>query len=401
MSKKTSISLIIAFILFVGLWIWTLVMPNSGISIGGSSSADPVIQRLTNKYKTEYNQNFIYSSTGSQAGISNIENGVYKAGFISKSVPGDLDAVDDLNNFYKNAQEHDKTEAGYLEYLKKAKENNEKIHYSTFAKDSLVFVYNDEGINFEKYEKVMTLTLKQNTKDDSSTDNIENNQIDDPTYNILKEMYTPNSPNNLMTWKDLAEKMTEKAWKDKIINWAEYDELINYLPHVSDQKINPYSTPSGSGTRSSFIKIARNIEIGEAINIYSSNGSIFAQISRAGGNFGFVSMSYAKALADASLNLNVKAINIVIPQKDSKPIIQNPIQLYKEKKLEEYTLTREFNVLFNLQQLTLEEIEKIGKFVYYISVSGDADDAFYEEGLIRTWKVVNPIDRIHNNGENS
>ncbi|MBY7704102.1 hypothetical protein JIY74_28015 [Vibrio harveyi] len=76
-------------------------------------------------------------------------------------------------------------------------------------------------------------------------------------------------------------------------------------------KVTPYSTNSGSGTRSSFEHISgfknNSTKIGTAVNQYNSNGAIFTQLDKSDGAFGFVSMEYAQQIKNHS---NLRAVII-------------------------------------------------------------------------------------------
>ncbi|ATZ18610.1 phosphate ABC transporter substrate-binding protein [Williamsoniiplasma somnilux] len=382
MSKKISVSLILFTILITGLWIWTLVAPGKIISIGGSMSVDPIIQHLTNKYKTDRKEsgNFVYSSTGSQAGINNMNNGVYKIGFISKNVPADVgDFIDDkkayLGDKFKTADE-------YYQFV----QENSGIHASNFAKDSLVFIYNDKDKGFENFSKLLKIEIEDK-------DNKGKYVASEFTHKMLDKIYNVNHPNDLMTWRELAQFILDYVIKEKIDlskDGLSLDILQNDLLKVKNDKIIPFSTSPGSGTKSSFTEFS-GVTPGTAVNIYPSNGSVFSQIKASSGAFGYVSMSYAKYLAEPSLNLKLKWMNVVnLSATAQEEKEQNPISLFVNKQLYKYKLTRNFNALFNTTLLTRDEIKEVCDFVYYFSLDDSLENEFLNEGLIRPWKSEGP-----------
>nr|VZR75446.1 hypothetical protein MF5294_00474 [Mycoplasma feriruminatoris]VZR97790.1 hypothetical protein MF5295_00481 [Mycoplasma feriruminatoris] len=115
-NKKSLFFLILGMFFIFSIWIWTIVSIKSNlINIGGSASADLVLQKLINEYQKQTNKKFNYSSTGSGAGARNVINQTYSIGFISKS-QNDLSIPDEIrNNLYDDSTD-----------FKKIKDNSSK-----------------------------------------------------------------------------------------------------------------------------------------------------------------------------------------------------------------------------------------------------------------------------------
>ncbi|AME12727.1 phosphate ABC transporter substrate-binding protein [Mycoplasma mycoides subsp. mycoides] len=65
-NKKSLLFLNLCVLFIVSIWIWTFVSIKSNlINIGGSASADLVLQKLIKEYQKQTNKKFNYSSTGS------------------------------------------------------------------------------------------------------------------------------------------------------------------------------------------------------------------------------------------------------------------------------------------------------------------------------------------------
>ncbi|CBW54193.1 Phosphate ABC transporter, substrate binding component [Mycoplasma mycoides subsp. capri LC str. 95010] len=352
-NKKSLLFLNLCVLFIVSIWIWTFVSIKSNlINIGGSASADLVLQKLIKEYQKQTNKKFNYSSTGSGAGARNVINQTYSIGFISKSqndlsIPKEIrnNLYDDLTEFKKINDELSKKQV--FNHLKTLKD---KYHYIDFVKDSIVFVYNIKN------------TGLTNQQIDQIKFNVLNNKISSDSQKALHKIYTNNKQSDLISWKEFYKLLTNKDENN-------ISSLI---------KVRPYSTNSGSGTRSSFEQISglkdNNKKIGQAVNEYNSNGAIFTQLDASDGSFGFVSMQYAQ---DLKKYPNLRSV--IIKQNNQEWNLNK-----KNDNLLTYPLSRPFVALYKFtdnQKLN----DDILDFVYWFSYSNDQNvKKIYDHlGLIR------------------
>ncbi|QVJ95872.1 phosphate ABC transporter substrate-binding protein [Mycoplasma mycoides] len=352
-NKKSLLFLNLCVLFIVSIWIWTFVSIKSNlINIGGSASADLVLQKLIKEYQKQTNKKFNYSSTGSGAGARNVINQTYSIGFISKSqndlsIPKEIrnNLYDDLTEFKKINDELSKKQV--FNHLKTLKD---KYHYIDFVKDSIVFVYNIKN------------TGLTNQQIDQIKFNVLNNKISSDSQKALHKIYTNNKQSDLISWKEFYKLLTNKDENN-------ISSLI---------KVRPYSTNSGSGTRSSFEQISglkdNNKKIGQAVNEYNSNGAIFTQLDASDGSFGFVSMQYAQ---DLKKYPNLRSV--IIKQNNQEWNLNK-----RNDNLLTYPLSRPFVALYKFtdnQKLN----DDILNFVYWFSYSNDQKvKKIYDHlGLIR------------------
>ncbi|QVK08943.1 phosphate ABC transporter substrate-binding protein [Mycoplasma mycoides] len=352
-NKKSLLFLNLCVLFIVSIWIWTFVSIKSNlINIGGSASADLVLQKLIKEYQKQTNKKFNYSSTGSGAGARNVINQTYSIGFISKSqndlsIPKEIrnNLYDDLTEFKKINDELSKKQV--FNHLKTLKD---KYHYIDFVKDSIVFVYNIKN------------TGLTNQQIDQIRFNVLNNKISSDSQKALHKIYTNNKQSDLISWKEFYKLLTNKDENN-------ISSLI---------KVRPYSTNSGSGTRSSFEQISglkdNNKKIGQAVNEYNSNGAIFTQLDASDGSFGFVSMQYAQ---DLKKYPNLRSV--IIKQNNQEWNLNK-----RNDNLLTYPLSRPFVALYKFtdnQKLN----DDILDFVYWFSYSNDQKvKKIYDHlGLIR------------------
>ncbi|SRX64197.1 phosphate ABC transporter substrate-binding protein [Mycoplasma mycoides subsp. capri] len=230
----------------------------------------------------------------------------------------------------------------------------DKYHYIDFVKDSIVFVYNIKN------------TGLTNQQIDQIRFNVLNNKISSDSQKALHKIYTNNKQSDLISWKEFYKLLTNKDENN-------ISSLI---------KVRPYSTNSGSGTRSSFEQISglkdNNKKIGQAVNEYNSNGAIFTQLDASDGSFGFVSMQYAQ---DLKKYPNLRSV--IIKQNNQEWNLNK-----RNDNLLTYPLSRPFVALYKFtdnQKLN----DDILDFVYWFSYSNDQKvKKIYDHlGLIR--KVSN------------
>lgn len=352
-NKKSLLFLNLCVLFIVSIWIWTFVSIKANlINIGGSASADLVLQKLIKEYQKQTNKKFNYSSTGSGAGARNVINQTYSIGFISKSqndlsIPKEIrnNLYDDLTEFKKINDELSKKQV--FNHLKTLKD---KYHYIDFVKDSIVFVYNIKNTGLTNHQI------------DQIKFNVLNNKISSDSQKALHKIYTNNKQSDLISWKEFYKLLTNKDENN-------ISSLI---------KVRPYSTNSGSGTRSSFEQISglkdNNKKIGQAVNEYNSNGAIFTQLDASDGSFGFVSMQYAQ---DLKKYPNLRSV--IIKQNNQEWNLNK-----RNDNLLTYPLSRPFVALYKFtdnQKLN----DDILDFVYWFSYSNDQKvKKIYDHlGLIR------------------
>ncbi|WP_051635995.1 phosphate ABC transporter substrate-binding protein [Mesoplasma photuris] len=375
MSKKIFLVIAIFLAAIIGLWMWTFVSPNNSISIGGSASVDPLMQRITNQYKKETGTSYIYGSTGSGSGINNVKNGVYDIGFISKeadsvAITGEEDNIIDDNQFIYDAKSSE-------EYIEKVNAfdsepygGDEAIHKVTFGLDSFVFIYNLKGTGFEAFAPYFTFELESLTEETTKNGEGQAPNYEKPrslvedSREILESIYEKDDQTDLITWHDLAEMIIEQEDDQETKK-----ELQSHLGEVSNMKVVPYTTTPGSGTRSSFMKISGIEKIGRAVNTYANNGQIFSQINLSPGSLGYLSMGYAENVATMD-NLNA----VVIKDGDTNWDINDLEHLEETKNT--YPLVRPFVALYKEKN-----IDKVADFLFNLATSKNYEEIFKEEGI--------------------
>ncbi|AME12728.1 phosphate ABC transporter substrate-binding protein [Mycoplasma mycoides subsp. mycoides] len=325
------------------------------INIGGSASADLVLQKLIKEYQKQTNKKFNYSSTGSGAGARNVINQTYSIGFISKS-QNDLSIPSEIRNVFNNPKTKDDLEefikinqSNKQEIFNKL-QNNKTYHYTSFAKDSIVFIYNikNTGLTDDQINQIKF--------------NVSNNMISKQSQKALHKIYINNNQSDLISWKEFYKLLTNK----------DENNISNKI------KVRTYSTNSGSGTRSSFEELSglkkEKKKIGQAVNEYNSNGAIFTQLNASDGSFGFVSMQYAQDLK------KFPNLRSVIIKQDNQEWNLNK----NDDNLLTYPLSRPFVALYKLtdnQKLNNDILD----FIYWFSCSDDkkVQEIYNHLGLIR------------------
>ncbi|AHI53181.1 phosphate ABC transporter substrate-binding protein [Spiroplasma culicicola] len=274
MSKKLSIILISIFSVMVGLWIWSFVAPKNYVILGGSTSVNPFMQHYTKTYYEETGQDFIYNSTGSQAGVSGVEKEMYGAGFISKDVTDAtltdgytfLDATG-IETEFSEAQNFKET-MNKLEILGSEQGKHNSYVGFEFALDAIVIIYKAPTWFTEQYEDKFNFKLENKTE------------------NALKEIY-----NGGYTWAQLA---------------RDIDGGANVPPN-SNERITTFTREDGSGTRSAFSDLT-GIKTMDTSNVVNSNGAMLENISSSGNAIGYVSYAFIKQITKES-GVRVAGIN--------------------------------------------------------------------------------------------
>ncbi|ASZ08989.1 phosphate ABC transporter substrate-binding protein [Mesoplasma chauliocola] len=375
MNKKFFLVMVIVVGAIIGLWSWTFVAPNNSISIGGSASVQPLLKKLTDKYTTADGKKFVYSATGSGAGVTNVQEGVYEIGFISKEILSDdwkdkkiinESKVEEGGVFEQLSSEDLKNPNWYSEKLKEQEDIEDTYRSIEFARDSIVFVYNDKGTGFSEF--------LENTKIDFHFEVLENGKFDPngTSTQLLKEVYEHDSQNKLITWQQLALSIADKFSDDahKETNKQEALKVSNKI------KVTPYSSTSGSGTRTSFTSLT-DVHPGNAVKEYGANGTIYSQIEKSPGSIGFVSMLYGSAESST-----VKSVKIKKDNNEWDPSNDNSEQL------KDYPLTRPFIAIYKYDSNN-EHLSQIIDFLFWMATSKEVESFYSSVGLSQ--KIVNDI----------
>lgn len=362
MSKKFLVTILIVLSIVTGLWIWTLASPRNIINIGGSASVDPLMQRLSNKYRGSASS-FIYSSTGSNTGISNLKSQVYDIAFISKAIPDkEFPDIEELTSDVFSSKIRQNAIVDDAEFKQAISKLDYGYKFINFANEPIVFIYNTEKTGFDNsWVEKLTFELETNSK---------NPKLNSLATEILKKIYVHDNQNDLFTWQKLARELNpnDNSWKK-----------------VADTPIFPYSSGPGSGTWSSFEKISGGVRPGEAVRKYGNNGSVFYQVSHSPGAFGFVSLAYARAIKNNPKMKDMKTV--IIKKNDKKWDIANDDQTNQM----DYPLTRPFNAIFNFKGDS-KNFDSILKFIlWFCTNQTQAKDIYAEEGLSQkiVWDISN------------
>lgn len=357
MNRKFLIVVSIVFSVVTGLWIWTLASPKNVINVGGSASVDPIMQRATNKYTSDDDKSFVYSSTGSTSGINNLKSQVYEIGFISKEVkPEDFDKP--VIEIKKDT--FDKSKDEFKKYFQET-ENIDKYHYVNFADDAIVFIYNVKDTAFAPFADLFSFLVG----DDG---HIQDNEI-------LKKIYEVDSQDEIIKWSAIAEIL---MLQNGLMQKSEWQENLAALK-ANDIDVTPYASTPGSGTLTSF-KNLTGVNPGRAVNRYGNNGSTFAQISRSSGAFGFVNLAFAREIAKSRFK-NLRTVIITNKAGDIWNIGEEP-EIPSDKP---YPLIRKFFALFYNDQSEKgkKRTETILDFIYWFATDPSLAEDYKDEGLLQ------------------
>lgn len=356
MNRKFLIVVSIVFSIVTGLWIWTLASPKNVINVGGSASVDPIMQRATNKYTSDDNKSFVYSSTGSTSGINNLKSQVYEIGFISKEVkPEDFDKP--VTEIKKPIFDQSKDE--FKKYFQET--GIDEYHYVNFADDAIVFIYNVKDTAFAPFADKFSFLV-------GSDGHIKDNEI-------LKKIYEVDSQDKIIKWSTIAEML---MLQDVSMQGSEWQEKLAALK-ANDIDVTPYASTPGSGTLTSF-KNLTGVNPGKAVNRYGNNGSTFAQISRSSGAFGFVNLAFAREIAKSHFK-NLRTVIITNEAGDIWNIGQEP-EIPSDKP---YPLIRKFFALFYNDQSEKgkKRTETILDFIYWFATDPSLAKDYKDEGLLQ------------------
>ena len=351
MSRKAGILLSGVIVILVVLWIWTLVVPRNSISIGGSTSVDPLMQRLTNQYKKTSKESFIYSSSGSQGGIKNIESNAYKMGFVSKEIAADDPSISLVKNDPANGLTSDLSDENQIAtYLQKTSDLGDQKHKLQIATDAIILVYHAPTIFNEQFKDRFTIT-------------IENQVVDANSEALIKLIYGKNP-----TWAEIAKSLSDDSAQDK--------EVITRLKNSKENQLKAFSREPGSGTRNSFehqMKLDSDLSSTISSSVLNSNGMMFQEMARAS-SFGYLSLNYLDAVK-ANSDLNLLAIA-------AEGTTYDPSQL---EDFSDYPLTRPYIGLFKAG-LDDKLLNQIAAFVAWMALAQKDVDSipalqYKKEGL--------------------
>ncbi|QEH62168.1 phosphate transport system substrate-binding protein [Spiroplasma chinense] len=387
MSKKLSIILIAIFSVFAAIWIWSFAAPKDYVILGGSTSVNTFMQRFTKTYHDDKDTDFIYNSTGSQAGVSGVEKEMYAGGFISKDISsstlsdGNEFAVLDNNpEFDENVvNENDKYEIefekensqNFVNYMNLFKDENKqnakrKSYFAfEFAIDAIVLIYNPPTwFNND----LMNLKLKEEDK---------------TTGKELALIYAASNS----TWENLARMLGQED-----------------VPN-SSSRISTFTRESGSGTRSAFSDLTGIKEMPSS-SVVNSNGSMFENIKSSRGTFGFVSYAFVKQVTKES---GVKIAGVSdkkLGNPADEDLFENPAdwehalkwngsEWVPDKTLTNddfikdkngYELKRPFIGIFNSHNSDFVNIVEF--FAYMMKSATKSENDFVDEGLVPVFKLL-------------
>ncbi|QHX36908.1 phosphate ABC transporter substrate-binding protein [Spiroplasma sp. BIUS-1] len=384
MSKKISIILLIFLSVILGLWIWSAAVPKNSIILGGSTSVNPFMQKLTKEYHDETKVDFVYNSTGSQAGVSGVEKDMYSAGFISKDInEGTLTKGNTFfSDFKPKSQYADscKTQGSIKEYdFDKVEEphsgeSRDKSYVALeFAIDAIGIIYNSPSYWGQeiKYGENKVLTLN-----DLMNFDLENGS----GKKMISDIYSGSK-----NWEDIA---YELIIQNKSLDEATKNDFINLINSQAKQKIVTYTREDGSGTRSAFSDLT-GVKNMPNSNVVNSNGSMIENMQRAP-SVGYVSNAFLKQLTtDGPINLaGIDDYKLPIGEEE-KPFefIDNEWVEIEGKNVDEfirdtYTFKRPFITIFNTHSDKYDELMKLFDFIN----SEKSDNVFKSEGLVKNMK---------------
>ncbi|AUM62895.1 phosphate ABC transporter substrate-binding protein [Spiroplasma monobiae] len=383
MSKKISIILLIFISVVLGLWIWSAAVPKNSITLGGSTSVNPFMQKLTKKYyeSDEHANDFIYNSTGSQAGVGGVEKEMYAAGFISKDI--NSATLSKGNDFLDLCGEENSgstptiTRCGYdSELIQKDSSVSKRESYVAleFAIDAIGIIYNAPDYWNEKIDyNGLSLTLN-----DLADFKISDSNGTGKT--LLADIYSGKKQ-----WKDIAYVLIEPLNKEE--SKSTYNAFKALIDRQPGTKLVTFTREDGSGTRSAFSDLT-GIKDMSSSNVVNSNGSMIENMQRAP-SLGYVSNAFLTQLSDEGpIKLaGIDGMKLGIGQ-DGKPKEVNdffwwPSELSSDEFIrEKYTFKRPFISIFNLYNKNLDALVELFDYI----ASKDSDDVFKSEGLVKEMK---------------
>ncbi|WP_339020564.1 phosphate ABC transporter substrate-binding protein [Spiroplasma endosymbiont of Atherix ibis] len=391
MSRKISIILLALLSVVLGLWIWSVAAPKNSIILGGSTSVNPFMQKLTKKYYQESEKkDFIYNSTGSQAGVGGVEKEMYSAGFISKNIS---DSTLSKGNNFLNVCGGETRDSNLvvcsfsdidLNEFKKTNNNSKKISYIAleFAIDAIGVIFNSPNY----WNEVITYGNEENISlNDLMNFDLKSNK------ELLAKIYSGN-----MYWEELAKEVLKSYENEEF-----YSQLYKKIPTSNKTKIVTFTREDGSGTRTAFSDLT-GIKDMHSSNVVNSNGSMIENMSNVS-SIGYVSNAFLGQLTEngaiklAGINGTKLAIN-----KSNKPKewINNQWQDWQNPEAEKpsnteefiknptaYTFKRPFIAIFNIYNKNLEQLIQLFN---WMNSKDEAKSVFDDEGLVRHMNYQSP-----------
>ncbi|ASP27965.1 phosphate ABC transporter substrate-binding protein [Spiroplasma corruscae] len=377
MSKKISIFLISFLLIMLSFWIWTIATTKDSIVIGGSTSVNPFMQLATKSYSKN---DFVYNSTGSQAGVSGVEKGMYEAGFISKDAvdgEGKSQTLSSGNSFIKDGYWEVNKDGSFTDYKKQLKEYSNSSKSNSFL--SITIAIDAIGIIFNS-PSYWSKQVNGTSINDLVNFNI--NEKDD----LLALLYEGN-----ITWYDLASKFLAKLNKsnlDLLKTWNEDNK------DAGNNKVPTFTREDGSGTRSAFSDLTKIKKMPNS-NVVNSNGAMIEQI-RSSTGFGYVSNGFIQNLSKDS-GIYLAGIEW---QKLASPLTEgnNPFKFSDESLsweksdtynsnnefiINSYSFKRPFICIANIKSKHFEELYNFIEFLYLWN-EDDKENPFNIEGLVKS-----------------
>ncbi|QBQ08003.1 phosphate ABC transporter substrate-binding protein [Spiroplasma gladiatoris] len=273
MSKKISILFVIIIALITGLWAWSVSANQNHVVLGGSTSVNTFMQSYTKDFLENEKKDFIYNSTGSQAGVGGVEKGMYGAGFISKDVSNTTLTGD--NQFVKvHSGENEKE--GYTFSLTEKQKFIDKI--TEIKNENKNTSKNKSYLAFEfALDAIAIIYKKPDWLTDDSANKI-NFSLDKKDFanTSLGKIYSNN-----YTWEELAKEVGQEN-----------------VPN-SSTKIVSFTREDGSGTRSAFGDLT-GIKSMEYSNVVNSNGAMFENVQKSQTAIGYISYAFVKQITKES-----------------------------------------------------------------------------------------------------
>ncbi|AGR41513.1 phosphate ABC transporter substrate-binding protein [Spiroplasma taiwanense] len=283
MTKKISLILLVFLTIVLSLWIWSFTASKNSIVLGGSTSVNPFMQKMTKIYFDNGKTDFVYNSTGSQAGVGGVEKTMYSAGFVSKKIkPETLSTGHKFKKLdcetqsceVKNKDEFDVIKTNIINNANKEEKNNSYIGLE-FAIDAIGVIFNSPTYWNEIGEQSNT----------SLNDLVDFAKKEDDN---LSEIYAGN-----YTWEEFGLKLIKN-------DENKYLDLLEKIKNNSSasKKIVTFTREDGSGTRSAFSDIT-GIKSMPKSNVVNSNGSMIENIAIAP-SIGYVSNAFLSQLSNES-----------------------------------------------------------------------------------------------------
>ncbi|ALD66732.1 phosphate ABC transporter substrate-binding protein [Spiroplasma cantharicola] len=388
MTRKISIILLTFLSVILCLWIWSAAAPKKAIILGGSTSVNPFMQKLTKEYYNKSEKvDFVYNSTGSQAGVGGVEKDMYTAGFISKDINDKT--LTKGNNFLQICENSNECDFNpeVIKEIEKGEKDNSYIALE-FAIDAIGVIYNPPTYWNQKIE------LKEN-KEITLNDlmNFDFKKEDEADKELLKKAYSGN-----YSWEELAtELVNSHQWEN---NKDAYNEIINLINGQSKTKLITFTREDGSGTRSAFSDLTKIKDMSSS-NVVNSNGSMIENMSKSP-SLGYVSNGFLGQLSQSGIvklaGFNGYKLPIGIDNDNplewsdqdkewkswesssSESVINGLITDEFIKTV--YDFKRPFIAIFNSYNKKLDQLIELFNFVN----SNDSNEVFKSEGLVKNMK---------------